>query len=90
MGQDPEVTVDLNGPISHLGLPDEITIALALATDPPASIGDLLTLARENVLGEIKGIGPARKRAIEQSLRRAGQDPGDRPGPQFVLPGRAP
>ena len=88
MGQDPDLIVDLEGPISSLDLSDQITACLALSDDPPARVGDLLARARENTLGHIKGIGPARKRAIEQSLRRAGHHPGDRPGRRF-LPGRA-
>ena len=78
----------LESPIASLGLPDEISVCLAVAKNPPATIGDLLTLARENRLYDIKGIGPARKRTIETSLRLAGCDLGERLGRQFFLRGR--
>ena len=78
----------LDSPITALGLPDEIMICLAVTPDPPETIGDLLTLARDERLCDIKGIGPARKRTLEVSLRLAGCDLGERPGRQFFLRGR--
>ena len=88
MGEDSELNPDLESPVSSLGLPVEIAVFLAVASDPPLTVGALLALARDDALGDIKGIGPARKRVIEQSLRRAGHHPGDRPGRQSFLPGR--
>ncbi len=78
----------LGCPIAALGLPDEINISLATTPGPPKTIGDLLTLARDGHLTEIKGIGPARKRTIEVSLRLAGCDLGEPSGRQFFLRGR--
>ena len=89
MGEDSELSPDLGSPVSSLGLPEQIAICLAVSPDPPLTVGALLALAREDALGGIRGIGPSRKRAIEQSLRRAGHHPGNRPGRQFFLPGRA-
>ncbi len=85
MSEDPPNT-DLG--IACLGLPDEISLSLALSPDPPATVGALLALARGRRLTEIKGIGPARRRTIEASLIRAGHDLGDRLGRRSFLPGR--
>ncbi len=87
MGQDPDLS--LERPIASLNLSKEITARLAGSADPPANVGALLKLAHAGTLGDITGIGPARKRAIEQSLHRAGHPLGDRPGRRFHLPGRA-
>ena len=78
----------LVSPISDLGLTDEINIHLATAPGPPRTVRDVLALARDGRLGDIKGIGPARKRTIEVSLRLAGCDLGAPSGPRFFLPGR--
>ncbi len=91
MNEDPPMIPELTGlesPIACLGLPDEIALSLAVSPDPPSTVGALLTLARENRLTEISGIGPARKRTIEVSLKLAGCDLGERPGRQFFLRGR--
>ena len=91
MSEDPPMLPEPSGlesPISCLGLPDEIALSLALSPYPPATVGDLLAIARDNRLTEIRGIGPARKRTIEVSLRLAGCDLGDPPGRQFFLRGR--
>ena len=79
----------VGSPIASLGLPAEIMLCLAVTPNPPETIGDLLALAREDRLGEVRGIGPARKRTIEVSLRLAGCDLGERPGRQFFLRGRS-
>jgi hypothetical protein len=92
MGEGPSMIAeptDLESAIACLGLAEDITVCLALSPAPPTTIGDLLILAREDRLGAIRGIGPARKRAIEQSLRFAGCQLGERPGRQFFLRGRS-
>ena len=78
----------LDSSIACLGLPDEIAICLAVAPDPPVTVGALLALAREGRLSSIRGIGPSRKRTIEVSLRLAGCDLGEPPSRQFFLRGR--
>ncbi len=91
MGEGPPMTpepTDLESPIGSLGLDVEIIICLALSPERPTTIGELLTIAREGRLGTIRGIGPARKRAVENSLEFAGCDLGHRPGRQFFLRGR--
>ena len=88
MGENPDLNAGLESPVSSLGLPEQIAICLAVSPDPPSTVGALLALARNDALRGIRGIGPARKRVIEQSLRRAGHYPGDRPYQQFFLPGR--
>ena len=91
MSEDPPLIPEpdaLESPIACLGLPDEIALSLALSPDPPATVGDLLNLAREDHLTQIKGIGPARKRTIEVSLKLAGCELGEPPGRQFFLRGR--
>lgn len=77
----------LDSPITALRLPDEIILCLAVSPNPPETIEDVLTLTREDRLNEVRGIGPARKRAIEVALRLAGCDLGERPGRQFFLRG---
>ena len=49
-------------------------------------MGALLALARDNRLTEIRGIGPARKRTIEVSLRLAGCDLGEPTWPPVLPP----
>ncbi len=79
----------LESPIACLGLPVEVVICLAVFPDGPTTIGELLTMAREDRLRTVPGIGPARRRTIEVSLRLAGCDLGERPGRQFFLRGRS-
>lgn len=66
--------VRLTCPIACLGLPETVMAPLRRtdAFESPQTVGDLLKLARESRLDEIRNIGAGRIKEIEESLRRAG------------------